>query len=49
MPSCNSISISDYHMQEAGAGNVLELAFTIVDGLEYIRTGLLSSPPLFSV
>ncbi|KAJ3157624.1 hypothetical protein HK101_001406 [Irineochytrium annulatum] len=36
----NSISISGYHMQEAGADNVLELAFTICDGLEYIRTGM---------
>nr|CAG8621853.1 10913_t:CDS:10 [Entrophospora candida] len=39
MPKYNSISISGYHMQEAGADNVLELAFTIADGLEYIRTG----------
>jgi methylmalonyl-CoA mutase len=38
MPKYNSISISGYHMQEAGADNVLELAFTIADGLEYIRT-----------
>ncbi|KAJ3097319.1 hypothetical protein HDU96_000422 [Phlyctochytrium bullatum] len=40
MPRYNSISISGYHMQEAGANNVLELAFTISDGLEYIRTGI---------
>ncbi|KAJ3107573.1 hypothetical protein HDU97_003878 [Phlyctochytrium planicorne] len=40
MPKYNSISISGYHMQEAGANNVLELAFTISDGLEYIRTGI---------
>ncbi|KAF9159762.1 hypothetical protein DFQ27_006035 [Actinomortierella ambigua] len=40
MPKYNSISISGYHMQEAGADNVLEMAFTIADGLEYIRTGL---------
>ncbi|OZJ03032.1 Methylmalonyl-CoA mutase, mitochondrial [Bifiguratus adelaidae] len=40
MPRYNSISISGYHMQEAGADNVLELAFTIADGLEYVRTGL---------
>lgn len=39
MPRYNSISISGYHMQEAGADNVLEMAFTIADGLEYIRTG----------
>lgn len=40
MPKYNSISISGYHIQEAGADNVLELAFTIADGLEYVRTGL---------
>jgi methylmalonyl-CoA mutase cobalamin-binding domain/chain len=40
MPKYNSISISGYHMQEAGADNVLELAFTVADGLEYVRTGL---------
>ncbi|CAG8527955.1 59_t:CDS:10, partial [Dentiscutata heterogama] len=40
MPKYNSISISGYHMQEAGADNVLELAFTIADGLEYARTGI---------
>jgi len=38
MPKFNSISISGYHMQEAGADAVLEMAFTIADGLEYIRT-----------
>ncbi|PLY15745.1 MAG: methylmalonyl-CoA mutase [Sedimenticola sp.] len=37
MPKFNSISISGYHMQEAGATNVQELAFTIADGLEYVR------------
>lgn len=37
MPKFHSISISGYHMQEAGATPVLELAFTIADGLEYIR------------
>ncbi|KAJ3318458.1 hypothetical protein HDU76_000822 [Blyttiomyces sp. JEL0837] len=42
MPKYNSISISGYHMQEAGADNTLELAFTIADGLEYIRTGMKS-------
>ena len=40
MPRFNSISISGYHMQEAGADAVLELAFTVADGLQYIRTGL---------
>eukprot|EP00057_Strongylocentrotus_purpuratus_P030498 XP_781852.2 PREDICTED: methylmalonyl-CoA mutase, mitochondrial isoform X2 [Strongylocentrotus purpuratus] len=40
MPKFNSISISGYHMQEAGADTILELAFTIADGLEYCRTGL---------
>ena len=40
MPKYNSISISGYHMQEAGAHNALELAFTVADGLEYTRTGL---------
>ena len=42
MKKYNSISISGYHIQEAGADNSLELAFTIADGLEYIRTGLKS-------
>ena len=40
MPRYNSISISGYHMQEAGAHAALELAFTIADGLEYTRTGI---------
>ena len=40
MPKFNSISISGYHMQEAGADAVLEMAFTIADGIEYCRTGL---------
>ncbi|XP_042910784.1 methylmalonyl-CoA mutase, mitochondrial isoform X1 [Parasteatoda tepidariorum] len=40
MPKFNSISISGYHIQEAGATATLELAFTIADGLEYCRTGL---------
>ncbi|MEM1057694.1 MAG: methylmalonyl-CoA mutase [Verrucomicrobiota bacterium] len=40
MPKFNSISISGYHMQEAGATCDLELAYTLADGLEYIRTGL---------
>jgi methylmalonyl-CoA mutase len=37
MPKYNSISISGYHMQEAGASAVQELAFTVADGLEYLR------------
>lgn len=40
MPKFNSIYISGYHMQEAGADAVLELAFTLADGLEYVRCGL---------
>jgi methylmalonyl-CoA mutase len=40
MPKLNSISISGYHMQEAGATADLELAYTLADGLEYLRTGL---------
>jgi methylmalonyl-CoA mutase len=40
MPKFNSISISGYHMQEAGANQTLELAFTIADGIEYVRTAL---------
>jgi methylmalonyl-CoA mutase len=40
MPKFNSISISGYHMQEAGAPADLELAYTLADGLEYVRTGL---------
>lgn len=40
MPKFNSISISGYHMQEAGADAVLEMAFTLADGLQYIRTGI---------
>ncbi|GAB6027164.1 hypothetical protein CHUAL_013918 [Chamberlinius hualienensis] len=39
MPKFNSISISGYHIQEAGANAVLEMAFTLADGLEYCRTG----------
>ena len=42
MPKFNSISISGYHMQEAGATPELELAYTIADGLEYVKTGLRS-------
>tara|TARA_B100001971_G_scaffold152968_1_gene142181 strand:+ start:11604 stop:13739 length:2136 start_codon:yes stop_codon:yes gene_type:complete len=40
MPKFNSISISGYHMQEAGATQDLELAYTIADGLEYVKTGV---------
>ena len=40
MPKFNSISISGYHIQEAGATADIELAYTLADGLEYIRTGL---------
>ena len=40
MPKFNSISISGYHMQEAGATADLELAYTLADGLEYVRTGV---------
>ncbi len=39
MPKFNSISVSGYHMQEAGATSDLELAYTLADGLEYLRTG----------
>ncbi len=40
MPKFNSISISGYHMQEAGATCEIELAYTLADGLEYVRTGI---------
>ncbi|MCX6128654.1 MAG: methylmalonyl-CoA mutase [Proteobacteria bacterium] len=40
MPRFNSISISGYHMQEAGANSALELAFTLADGIEYVRAAL---------
>ena len=40
MPKFNSISISGYHMQEAGAINVQELAFTLADGMEYVRAAM---------
>lgn len=42
MPKFNSISISGYHMQEAGATAEIELAYTLADGIEYIKTGLSS-------
>jgi methylmalonyl-CoA mutase len=40
MPKFNSISISGYHMQEAGATNDIELAYTLADGMEYLRKGI---------
>src|ERR1700690_1421372 len=40
MPKFNSISVSGYHMQEAGATADLELAYTLADGLEYVRTAV---------
>src|SRR6202042_3901623 len=40
MPKFNSISISGYHIQEAGATQDLELAYTLADGVEYVRAGL---------
>ena len=43
MPKFNSISISGYHMQEAGATADLELAYTLADGIEYVRAGLAAS------
>ncbi|HPI59658.1 methylmalonyl-CoA mutase [Zoogloea sp.] len=42
MPKFNSISISGYHIQEAGANQAIELAFTLADGVEYVRTGIKS-------
>ena len=44
MPKYNSISISGYHMQEAGATQDLELAYTLADGVEYLRAGLAAGP-----
>lgn len=46
MPKFNSISISGYHMHEAGAPADLELAYTLADGLEYIRTGIKAGIPI---
>ncbi|MGB3841121.1 MAG: methylmalonyl-CoA mutase, partial [Bacteroidales bacterium] len=46
MPKFNSISISGYHMQEAGATADQELAYTLADGLEYLRTGLKAGIPI---
>ncbi|CAH0345658.1 methylmalonyl-CoA mutase [Bacillus sp. CECT 9360] len=48
MPKFNSISISGYHMQEAGAPADIELAYTLADGLEYVRTGLEAGIPVDS-
>ncbi|SON54834.1 Methylmalonyl-CoA mutase large subunit [Hartmannibacter diazotrophicus] len=46
MPKFNSISISGYHMQEAGATADLELAYTLADGIEYVRTGMAAGLPV---
>jgi methylmalonyl-CoA mutase len=46
MPRFNSISISGYHMHEAGAPAHIELAYTLADGLEYIRTGVAAGIPI---
>ena len=46
MPKFNSISISGYHMQEAGATADLELAYTLADGIEYIRAGIAAGLPV---
>jgi methylmalonyl-CoA mutase len=46
MPKFNSISISGYHMQEAGATNDIELAYTLADGLEYLRKGIEAGIPI---
>ncbi|NWJ49608.1 MAG: methylmalonyl-CoA mutase [Bacteroidetes bacterium] len=46
MKKFNSISISGYHMQEAGATNDIELAYTLADGLEYLRTGIAAGIPV---
>lgn len=46
MPKFNSISISGYHMQEAGATADIEMAYTLADGMEYIRTGIKAGIPV---
>ncbi len=46
MPKFNSISISGYHMQEAGASADIELGYTLADGLEYLRTGVAAGIPI---
>ncbi len=48
MPKFNSISISGYHMQEAGATADLELAYTLADGIEYVRAGIAAGMPIDS-
>jgi methylmalonyl-CoA mutase len=48
MPKFNSISISGYHMQEAGATADIEMAYTLADGMEYIRTGIAAGIPVDS-
>lgn len=48
MPKFNSISISGYHMQEAGATADIEMAYTLADGLEYLRTGVAAGIPIDS-
>ena len=48
MPRFNSISISGYHMQEAGATQDLELAYTLADGLDYVRAGVAAGLPIDS-
>ena len=48
MPKFNSISVSGYHMHEAGATATLELGFTLADGLEYVRTGIKAGIPIDS-
>ena len=49
MPKLNSISISGYHMQEAGATADVELAYTLADGLDYIRTGIKAGIDIYSI
>ena len=46
MPKFNSISISGYHMQEAGATAAIELAYTLADGLEYLKAGIKAGMPI---
>src|SRR3546814_20039348 len=48
MPRFNSISISGYHMQEAGATLDLELAYTLADGIDYVRAGVAAGLPVDS-
>jgi methylmalonyl-CoA mutase len=49
MPKFNTVSISGYHMMEAGANSVLQLAFTLADGVEYVKAAIASGCPSFSV